>query len=296
MTEPRSAGERLRSAVEAERPLQVAGTINAYCALLAEDAGFRAIYLSGAGVANASLGLPDLGLTTLEDVLVDARRIVGATELPLLVDIDTGWGGGAETSRAVRELASAGVAGVHIEDQIEAKKCGHLPGKRLVPIQEMVERVEAALKGRTDRAFVVMARTDAYSVEGLEAAIARARRYVEAGADMIFAEAMADLEDYRRFAGEVGVPVLANLTEFGRTPLFSIEQMRQAGVRLVLYPLTAFRAMSAAALRTYQVLRREGTQKSLLAEMQTRADLYRVLEYQKIEVALRQKADLEKQP
>jgi methylisocitrate lyase len=274
-----SAGTRLRSALDAERPLQVVGTINAYCALLAEQAGFRAVYLSGAGVANASFALPDLGVTTLNDVLEDARRITRATNVPLLVDADTGFGGAFSIARTVRDMTAAGVAGMHIEDQVSAKRCGHRPGKQLVEAGEMVDRLKAAVDARTDESFVVMARTDAHAVEGLDAATDRANQYVAAGADMIFAEALAALDDYRRFTSSVNVPVLANLTEFGRTPLFTLEQMRDAGVDLVLYPLTAFRAMSAAAVRAYQTLRGQGTQAALLGLMQTRDELYKTLDY-----------------
>ena len=283
MDQPPSPGSRFRAALAVERPLQIAGTINAYCALLAGRAGFRAIYLSGAGVANASFGLPDLGITTLNDVLEDARRIAQATDLPLLVDVDTGFGGAFSIARTVREMTRAGVAAIHIEDQVQAKRCGHRPGKALVSPDEMGDRVKAAVDARTDSAFVLMARTDAYSVEGLSAAIDRAGRYVEAGADMIFAEAMTTPDEYRRFAESVHVPVLANLTEFGRTPLFTIEQMREAGVAMLLYPLSAFRAMSAAAARVYETLRREGTQKGLLDSMQTREQLYDVLGYHEYE-------------
>jgi methylisocitrate lyase len=278
-----SAGSRFRSALESERPLQVVGAVNAYAALLAERAGFRALYLSGAGVANASYGLPDLGLTTLNDVLEDVRRISRVTALPLLVDADTGWGGAMMIGRTVREMTAAGAAGVHLEDQVQAKRCGHRPGKALVPAAEMVDRVRAAVNARTDPSFVVMARTDAYSVEGLGAAVERAGRYVDAGADLIFAEAMSSLDDYRRFTRETAVPVLANLTEFGKTPLFTLEEMRGAGVRMVLYPLSAFRAMSAAARRVYETIRREGTQKSALPLMQTRDELYDVLGYEAYE-------------
>lgn len=274
-----SAGARFRAAVEAERPLQVAGTVNAYCALLAQRAGFRAIYLSGAGVANASHGLPDLGMTMLHDVLEDARRITAAVDLPLLVDGDTGWGSPLTIRRAVCELVRAGAAGVHFEDQVDAKRCGHRPGKQLVAADVMRDRLKAALDARTDAAFVVMARTDAASVEGLAAAIDRAGEYAAAGADLIFAEALTTLDEFRRFTAAVGVPVLANITEFGRTPLFSVEELRQAGVRMVLYPLTAFRAMSAAALRVYETLLREGTQNDLVSELQTRDALYDVLGY-----------------
>ena len=279
-------GARLRAAVEAERPLQVAGTINAYCARLAEHAGFKAIYLSGAGVANASFALPDLGITTLGDVLEDARRITGATELPLLVDVDTGFGGAFSIARTVREMTRADVAGIHLEDQVSAKRCGHRPGKALVPADEMVDRLKAAVDARTDDRIVIMARTDAHAVEGLDKAIDRANRYVAAGADMIFAEALTSLDEFRRFTSQAGVPVLANLTEFGRTPLFTVNEMRDAGVRLVLYPLSAFRAASAAALRVYETIRRDGTQKSVVDSMQTREELYRMLDYHAFEQKL----------
>jgi methylisocitrate lyase len=279
-------GTRFRAALADERPLQIAGTINAYCALLARRAGFRAIYLSGAGVANASFGLPDLGITTLNDVLEDARRITGACDLPLLVDADTGWGGAFSIARTVRELTRAGAAALHLEDQVAAKRCGHRPGKALVPPEEMSDRIKAAVDARPDPSFVLMARTDAYSVEGLPAAIDRARRYVESGADMIFAEAMTTLEEYRQFTQAIQVPVLANLTEFGKTPLFSLEQMREAGVAMVLYPLSAFRAMSAAAARVYETIRRGGSQKDLLDSMQTREQLYDVLGYHEYEQKL----------
>jgi methylisocitrate lyase len=279
-------GTRFRAALADERPLQIAGTINAYCALLARHAGFRAIYLSGAGVANASFGLPDLGITTLNDVLADVRRITGACDLPLLVDADTGWGGAFSIARTVRELTRAGAAALHLEDQVAAKRCGHRPGKALVPPEEMSDRIKAAVDARPDPSFVLMARTDAYSVEGLSAAIDRARRYVESGADMIFAEAMTTLEEYRQFTQAIQVPVLANLTEFGKTPLFSLEQMREAGVAMVLYPLSAFRAMSAAAARVYETIRRGGSQKDLLDSMQTREQLYDVLGYHEYEQKL----------
>ena len=266
--------------MEAERPLQLAGAINAYCALLAERAGFRALYLSGAGVANASFGLPDLGLTTLTNVCEDVRRITGATHLPVLVDADTGWGPDAPMiARAIRELERAGAAGCHIEDQAQAKRCGHRPGKRLVSAEEMSDRVQAAVAGRRDPAFVIMARTDALASEGVAATLQRARRYADAGADAIFLEAAATLDDYRKFAAELPVPILANITEFGVTPLFTVEELRDAGVRMALYPLTAFRAMSAAARSVYQTLRAEGTQESVLDTMQTRAELYEVLRY-----------------
>lgn len=271
-----SPGLLFRAAVDAERPLQVVGTINAYCALLAERAGFRSLYLSGAGVANASFGVPDVGITTLADVVEDARRIVSATSLPLLVDIDTGFGDMAQT---VREMIRVGVAAIHLEDQVDRKRCGHLPGKQLVSAGEMVDRVKAAVDARTEPGFVVMARTDATAVEGLPAAIDRAEQYVAAGADMIFAEALTTLDEYRQFTAAVPVPVLANLTEFGKTPLFTLDELRDAGVRLALYPLTAFRAMSAAAVMTYETLRQCGTQRDLIHQLQSRAELYDVLNY-----------------
>ena len=279
MATPDSAGARLWAALEAERPLQMVGTINAYCALLAERAGFRAIYLSGAGVANASLGVPDLALTSLNDVCEDVRRIAGASALPLLVDADTGWGAAFMIARTVRELTRAGAAGLHLEDQVQAKRCGHRPGKALVPADEMSDRIKAAVDARSDSRFVVMARTDAHAVEGQKAALERAQQYVEAGADMIFAEALKTLDEYREFTQALRVPVLANITEFGQTPLFTVSELRDAGVRLVIYPLSAFRAMSAAALAVYETLRREGTQRSVLDRMQTRAELYEVLGY-----------------
>jgi methylisocitrate lyase len=283
MTVPSSAGARLRSALAAERPLQVAGTVNAYSALLAGRAGFRAIYLSGAGVANASFGLPDLGITSLNDVCEDARRIASASDLPLLVDADTGWGAAFNISRTIADLVRSGAAGCHLEDQVQAKRCGHRPGKALVGAGEMVDRIRAAVDGRSDGQFVIMARTDAHAVEGQQAAIDRACRYVEAGADMIFAEALTTLEEYRQFTEAVRVPVLANITEFGRTPLFTVAELGGAGVQLVLYPLSAFRAMSKAAEAVYGALRREGTQKSVLELMQTRTELYDVLGYHEYE-------------
>lgn len=279
MTEPQSAGARFRAALEAERPLQVVGTINAYTALLAERAGFKALYLSGAGVANASFGLPDLGMTSLNDVCEDIRRITGATGLPLLVDADTGWGAAFNIGRTVKEMIRAGAGALHLEDQVSAKRCGHRPGKALVPCAEMCDRIRAATDGRTDPAFVIMARTDAHAVEGQPQAIERAQAYVEAGADMIFAEALTTLDEYRQFTAAVPVPVLANITEFGKTPLFTTTELADAGVRLALYPLSAFRAMSAAALAVYQALRRDGTQQAMLDGMQTRTELYDVLGY-----------------
>lgn len=274
-----SAGARLREAVEAERPLQVVGTVNAYSALLAERAGFRALYLSGAGVANASFGLPDLGITSLNDVCEDVRRITAACELPLLVDADTGWGGAFNIARTCADLIKSGAAGLHLEDQVAAKRCGHRPGKALVETQEMVDRIKSAVDGRTDSQFVIMARTDAHAVEGQQAALDRAAAYVEAGADMIFAEALQTLDEFRQFARQVQVPVLANLTEFGQTPLLQIAQLRDAGIRLVLYPLSAFRAMSQAALEVYRHIRQDGTQRNVVDRMQTRAELYDVLGY-----------------
>ena len=274
-----SAGARFRTALEAERPLQVVGTINAFSALLAEKSGFRAIYLSGAGVANASFGLPDLGMTNLNDVCEDTRRISSATELPLLVDADTGWGGAFNIARTTRDLFTAGAAGMHIEDQVQAKRCGHRPGKALVSAEEMRDRLKAAVDARPDERFVIMARTDAHAVEGQQAALERAQRYVEAGADMIFAEALTSLDEYRQFTRAVKVPVLANLTEFGKTPLFNVRELGEAGVRLALYPLSAFRASAKAALNVYRTLRERGTQKDVIDSMQTRAELYDVLGY-----------------
>jgi methylisocitrate lyase len=258
----------------------VVGTINAYCALLAERAGYRAIYLSGAGVANASRGVPDTGITTLEDVCVDIRRITRATDLPLLVDADTGWGGPRMIARTVAEMTSAGAAGCHLEDQVEAKRCGHLPGKRLVSAARMCERIRSAVRARTDPHFVIMARTDSHAIEGLGRAIERARAYAAAGADMIFAEALGTVDEYRRFTEALGgVPVLANLTEFGKTPLFTLGQLDSAGVAVALYPLGAFRAMSRAAESVYAAIRSDGTQMSMVGAMQTRAELYDVLGY-----------------
>jgi methylisocitrate lyase len=279
MTSSQTPGARFRQALDEEQPLQLVGAVNAYAALLAEQCGFRALYLSGAGVANASYGLPDLGMTTLTDVLDDVRRITAATRLPLLVDADTGWGHAFMIGRTVQELIKAGAAGMHIEDQVAAKRCGHRPGKALVSCVEMVDRIKAAVDARTDPAFVIMARTDAVATEGLEAAIERAGRYREAGADMLFPEALTELEQYRRFAAALDVPILANLTEFGVTPLFSREELATAGVGLALYPLSAFRAMAAAARKVYQTIREQGTQIEVLDTMQTRAELYDVLGY-----------------
>ena len=281
-----SPGQRFRQAIDAERPLQVVGVINAYCARLAERAGFRALYLSGAGVANASFGLPDLGVTSLNDVLEDARRITATTNLPLLVDCDTGWGSPLTIARTVREMSRAGVAAIHLEDQVDTKRCGHRPGKQLVTTDVMVGRLKAAVDARADSGLVIMARTDAAASEGLDAAIERASRYVEAGADLIFAEALTEPGHFQRFAKEMPVPVLANMTEFGRTPLLDRNQLNELGIRLVLYPLTAFRAMSAAAVQVYGTLRTDGTQQTLLPAMQTRADLYEVLDYHAMEARL----------
>ncbi len=279
-----SAGARFREALEAERPLQVVGTINALHARLAQRAGFKAIYLSGGGVAAGSLGLPDLGISTLEDVLVDARRIAEVCELPLLVDVDTGFGPSAfNIARTVRAMERAGVAAVHLEDQAGAKRCGHRPGKALVSREEMADRVKAAVDARRDPGFVIMARTDALAGEGLEAALERAVAYVAAGADMIFAEAVQELGQYRRFAAATKVPVLANLTEFGATPTWTVEELKAADVRLALYPLSAFRAMNKAAERVFGAIRRDGTQQAVLGEMQTRAELYELLGYHDFE-------------
>jgi methylisocitrate lyase len=274
-----SAGARLRAAVDAERPLQIVGTVNAYSALLAERAGFRAIYLSGAGVANASFGLPDLGMTSLNDVCEDIRRISSATDLALLVDADTGWGGAFNIAKTCADLIKSGAGGMHLEDQVSAKRCGHRPGKALVPTDEMVDRIKAAVDGRTDPNFVIMARTDAHAVEGQQAALDRAAKYVEAGADMIFAEALKTIDEYKQFTSTIRVPVLANLTEFGQTPMFTVAELSAAGIRLVLYPLSAFRAMSQAALAVYGAIRKDGTQKNVVNLMQTRAELYDVLGY-----------------
>ena len=277
---PASAGARFRAAVADERPLQVPGAVCAYHALLAQRTGFRALYLSGGGVAASSLGLPDLGISNLDDVLTDVRRITDASPLPLLVAADTAFGASAfNVARTVKSLIKAGAAAMHIEDQVGAKRCGHRPGKELVAKEEMVDRVKAAVDARSDPAFVVMARTDALAVEGLGPAIERARAYVEAGADMVFPEAITELDMYRRFAEAVGVPVLANLTEFGKTPLFTLDEIRDARVAIALYPLSAFRAMNAAALRVYRTLRERGTQKDVVDTMQTRDELYDFLGY-----------------
>jgi methylisocitrate lyase len=279
-TETLSAGARFRAALAAERPLQVVGTLNAYTARMAQRVGYRAIYLSGGGVAAGSLGVPDLGISGLDDVLTDVRRITDVCPLPLLVDVDTGFGSSAfNIARTVKSLIKFGAAAMHMEDQVGAKRCGHRPNKELVSRQEMVDRVKAAADAKTDPRFVVMARTDALAVEGLQAAIDRACACVEAGADMIFPEAITELAMYRKFADAVKVPILANITEFGKTPLFTVQELAGAGVAIVLYPLSAFRAMSAAALRVYEALRRDGTQKGVLELMQTRDELYEFLDY-----------------
>ncbi len=274
-----SPGARFRAAVRDERPLQVVGAINAYTARMAQATGFRAIYLSGGGVAANSLGLPDLGISTMEDVLTDVRRITDASSLPLLVDIDTGWGSAFNIARTIRSVIKAGAAAVHIEDQVGAKRCGHRPGKELVPASEMIDRIKAAVDARTDDQFVLMARTDSLASEGLPAAIERARSYVAAGADMIFAEAVTELRMYTEFKRAVGVPILANLTEFGQTPLFTREELAGAGVDIVLYCCAAYRAMNAAALKVYETIRKEGTQRSVVPMMQSREELYRFLNY-----------------
>lgn len=281
-----SPGSRLRQALQAEKPLQIAGAINAYAAMMAESVGFKALYLSGGGVANASYGLPDLGITTLNDVLEDVRRMTSVTDLPLLVDGDTGFGSAFNIARTIRELSRAGAAGVHIEDQVASKRCGHRPNKAIVSQGEMVDRIKAAVDARADTGFVIMARTDALAVEGLDAAIERACACVEAGADMIFPEAVYDLEQYRQFADAVKAPILANITEFGRTPLFTTDELSSAGADMVLYPLSAFRAMNAAALQVYRAIRTEGTQKNVLPIMQTREELYGYLNYHTYEQKL----------
>ena len=284
-----SPGAKFRAAMKAEKPLQCVGAINAYHARLAERAGYRSIYLSGGGVAAGSLGLPDLGISNLEDVLTDVRRITDVCSLPLLVDVDTGFGASAfNIARTVKSLIKSGAAALHIEDQVGAKRCGHRPGKELVPKEEMVDRIKAAVDAKTDPDFVVMARTDALAVEGLERALERAIACVDAGADAIFPEAMTELSMYRRFADAVKVPVLANITEFGATPLFTLEELRSARVAIALYPLSAFRAMNAAALKVYNAIREEGTQKGVVELMQTRADLYDTLDYHAYERKLDQ--------
>jgi len=286
MTKLTSAGARFRAAVSAEKPLQIIGAINAYHALLATQTGYKAIYLSGGGVAAGSLGMPDLGISTLEDVLIDVRRITEVTETPLLVDIDTGFGGAFNIARSVRNVIKAGAAAVHIEDQVQAKRCGHRPNKAIVSQAEMVDRIKAAVDAKTDPDFVIMARTDALAVEGLQSAIDRACACVEAGADMIFPEAITELGMYRQFAAAVKVPVLANITEFGSTPLFTVDELRGADVSMVLYPLSAFRAMNQAALKVYEAVRQDGTQANVVNLMQTRAELYEHLNYHSYEQKL----------
>ncbi len=283
-----TAGERFWQALKAEQPLQIVGTINAYAALLAERAGFKAIYLSGAGVANHSFGLPDLAMTTLNDVCEDIRRISYISELPLLVDADTGWGSAFMIGRTVREMSRAGAAACHIEDQVAVKRCGHRPGKALVETDEMCDRIKSAVDGRSDDSFGIMARTDAHAVEGQQAAIDRAAAYVEAGADMIFAEALTTLDEYREFTDKIKVPVLSNLTEFGQTPLFTVDELKSVGVSMALYPLGASRAMAAAAQNVYQTIRRDGSQKAVIDRMQTRDELYDVLGYHEYEQKLDQ--------
>jgi methylisocitrate lyase len=281
-----SPGARFRAALAEERPLQVIGTINAYTARMAEASGFRALYLSGGGVAANSLGMPDLGISTMEDVLTDVRRITDVTTLPLLVDIDTGWGSAFNIARTIRSMIKAGAAAVHIEDQVGAKRCGHRPGKELVPPEEMVDRIKAAVDARTDERFVLLARTDALAGEGLRAAIDRAQTYVAAGADMIFAEAVTELHQYTEFRKALGVPILANITEFGQTPLWSRNELATAGVDIILYCCAAYRAMNAAALQVFETIRNEGTQKHIIPQMQTRADLYKYLDYHSYEEKL----------
>jgi len=279
MSQDPSAGARLRLAMQQEMPLQMPGAINAYAAMLAEKCGFKALYVSGAGIANASFGLPDLGMTSLNDVCEDIRRISAATPLPILVDADTGWGSAFNIQRTVKELIRAGAAACHIEDQVQAKRCGHRPGKSIVPKDDMVDRIKAAVDGRTDSQFMIVARTDALAVDGIDAAIDRAQACVAAGADVIFAEACTTLGEYTRFVDEVRAPILANLTEFGKTPYFSVDELKGCGVRLIIYPLSAFRAMSNAALNVYSTIRQQGTQKDVVGTMQTRMELYDVLGY-----------------
>lgn len=281
-----SAGLRFRQALAKAKPLQIVGTTNAYFALMAEQSGVQALYLSGAGVANASYGLPDLGMTSMNDVLIDAGRITSATELPLLVDIDTGWGGAFNIARTIKEFEKAGVAAVHMEDQVSQKRCGHRPNKAVVSTEEMVDRIKAAVDARTDENFVIMARTDAVAVEGLDAGIERAQAYIEAGADMIFAEALTELDQYRRFKAAVNAPILANMTEFGKTELFNKEQLAEAGADMVLYPLSTFRAANLAALKVMQALMADGHQRNVVDAMQTREELYKFLGYHHYETKL----------
>jgi methylisocitrate lyase len=289
-----SPGARFRAAVESERPLQVVGAITAYTARMAERVGFRALYLSGGGVAANSLGMPDLAISTMDDVLTDIRRITEATSTPLLVDIDTGWGGAFNIARTIRSVIKAGAGAMHIEDQVSEKRCGHRPGKEVVSKEEMVDRIKAAVDARTDPDFVIMARTDALAIEGSEAAIGRAVAYVEAGADMVFPEAVTELSMYRKFKDAAKVPILANITEFGRTPLFMTEELGSVGVDIVLYCCSAYRAMNAAALKVYQTIRKEGSQKSIVPMMQTRDELYEFLDYHAYERKLDQLFSKEK--
>jgi methylisocitrate lyase len=283
-----SAGKRFKEALKEQSPLQILGVINAYSALQAQKAGAKALYLSGAGVANASYGLPDLGMTGLEDVCIDIRRITSRTDLPLLVDADTGWGGAFNIARTVQEMTRAGAAGCHIEDQVAQKRCGHRPNKELVSTEEMCDRIKAAVDAKSDLDFVVMARTDAHASEGQMAAIERAKAYVEAGADMIFAEAIHTLKEYEDFTAVIKVPVLANITEFGATPMFTVEELASVGIRMVLYPLSGFRAMNKAALRVFETILKEGTQSNVLDTMQTRMELYAMLDYHSYEDKLDQ--------
>jgi methylisocitrate lyase len=286
MAQTSSAGAKFRAALMAERPLQVVGAINAYTARMAAAVGYRALYLSGGGVAANSLGMPDLGISTMDDVLTDIRRITDTCPLPLLVDADTGWGGAFNIARTVKSFIKFGAAGLHIEDQVQSKRCGHRPGKEVVSQQEMVDRVKSAVDARTDADFVIMARTDALAVEGIDKAIERAVACVEAGADMIFPEAMTELAMYQRFKDAVKVPILANITEFGQTPLYTRDELGSVGVDIVLHCCSAYRAMNAAALATYEAIRRDGTQKNVLNLMQTRADLYKYLDYHSYEAKL----------
>ncbi|PAF48646.1 methylisocitrate lyase [Helicobacter sp. 12S02232-10] len=281
-----SAGKKFRIAIKENNPLQILGVINAYSAMQAEKSGAKALYLSGAGVANASIGLPDLGMTNLEDVCIDVRRITSASSLPLLVDADTGWGGAFNISRTIKELTKSGAAGCHIEDQVAQKRCGHRPNKELVSQEEMCDRIKAAIDGKTDPDFVVMARTDAHASEGQQAAIERALAYTEAGADMIFAEAIHTLEEYKQFTNSIKVPVLANITEFGKTPYFTTQELKNVGISMVLYPLSAFRAMNKAALNVFQDILKNGTQKNSISSMQTRDELYEMLNYHDFEKKL----------
>ena len=286
MVQSISAGKKLREAIANNSPLQIVGTINAYTALLAEKSGHKAIYLSGGGVAASSLGVPDLGITSLQDVLVDVERITNSTDLPLLVDIDTGWGGAFNISRAVKSLINSGAGGLHIEDQVAQKRCGHRPNKEIVSKQEMIDRVKAAVDAKTDDDFVVMARTDALANEGIDLAIERSLAYQEAGADALFPEALTTLEEYKMFSKKIDIPILANITEFGKTPLFNCEELKDSGVSMVLYPLSAFRAMSKAAESVYEEINQSGSQENVLNKMQTRDELYEILDYHSFEKKL----------